>query len=402
MKFLLSVIVLSALSFVTWILIEMRPQPESKKIVRKIPIVEVITAEREPIRSSVSAYGTIRPRTLTTLIAEVPGIIEEVAPFDDKLLNKTNFRAGGFFKKGDLLLKIEDIDLQTLKADANANLRRAELQLLQEKELAKQAKIEWGNRDWSLASDLVKRIPQIKKAEAEANAAQARLLQASQDLNRSQVRAPFEGRILKTMADVGQQVGAGSSAALAQVYALDSAEIDFALSRSEMKFLGFSDGFLSEKNIQVEAHVLNSEGQIIHKGWLDRSEGIVDPRTRLTNLVVRVDKCVANPFSANKIIAPLAVGQFVNLQMLGLEVEVFLIPESAFRTHDTLLIVDENNQLISRKVSVIHRSGQKVWVESGLEIGEQVCTTPIEIISEGMEVRLINETMKADSNATKP
>lgn len=402
MKFLLSVIVLSALSFVTWILIEMRPQPESKKIVRKIPIVEVITAEREPIRSSVSAYGTIRPRTLTTLIAEVPGIIEEVAPFDDKLLNKTNFRAGGFFKKGDLLLKIEDIDLQTLKADANANLRRAELQLLQEKELAKQAKIEWGNRDWSLASDLVKRIPQIKKAEAEANAAQARLLQASQDLNRSQVRAPFEGRILKTMADVGQQVGAGSSAALAQVYALDSAEIDFALSRSEMKFLGFSDGFLSEKNIQVEAHVLNSEGQVIHKGWLDRSEGIVDPRTRLTNLVVRVDKCFANPFSANKIIAPLAVGQFVNLQMLGLEVEVFLIPESAFRTHDTLLIVDENNQLISRKVSVIHRSGQKVWVESGLEIGDQVCTTPIEIISEGMEVRLINETMKADSNATKP
>ena len=402
MKFLLSVIVLSALSFVTWILIEMRPQPESKKIVRKIPIVEVVTAEREPIRSSVSAYGTIRPRTLTTLIAEVPGIIEEVAPFDDKLLNKTNFRAGGFFKKGDLLLKIEDIDLQTLKADANANLRRAELQLLQEKELAKQAKIEWGNRDWSLASDLVKRIPQIKKAEAEANAAQARLLQASQDLNRSQVRAPFEGRILKTMADVGQQVGAGSSAALAQVYALDSAEIDFALSRSEMKFLGFSDGFLSEKNIQVEAHVLNSEGQVIHKGWLDRSEGIVDPGTRLTNLVVRVDKCFANPFSANKIIAPLAVGQFVNLQMLGLEVEVFLIPESAFRTHDTLLIVDENNQLISRKVSVIHRSGQKVWVESGLEIGDQVCTTPIEIISEGMEVRIIKETMKVDSNATKP
>ena len=115
-----------------------------------------------------------------------------------------------------------------------------------------------------------------------------------------------------------------------------------------------------------------------------------------------MDKCFANPFSADKIISPLAVGQFVNLQMLGLEVEVFLIPESAFRTHDTLLIVDENNQLISRKVSVIHRSDQKVWVESGLEIGEQVCTTPIEIISEGMEVRLIKETMKADSNATKP
>ena len=68
----------------------------------------------------------------------------------------------------------------------------------------------------SLASDLVKRIPQIEKAEAESRAAEARLTQSTRDLNRSWVRAPFEGRILKTMADVGQQVGAGASAALAK------------------------------------------------------------------------------------------------------------------------------------------------------------------------------------------
>ena len=159
----------------------------------------------------------------------MPGIIEEVAPFENEGPTTTDFRPGGFFQKGDLLLKIEDVDLVTMEAEARANLRRVELQLIQERELAKQAKIEWGDRDWSLASDLVKRIPQIEKAEAETRAAEARLTQATRDLNRSQVRAPFEGRILKTMADVGQQVGSGASAALAEIYALDSAEINLWL-----------------------------------------------------------------------------------------------------------------------------------------------------------------------------
>ena len=401
-KFIFPLIVLGALYAVTVFLIKMRPEPEARKVVRKIPFVEVVVAEKAPIRSTIREYGTIRPRTLTTLIAEVPGIIEEVAPFKSEVKSKTNFRTGGFFQKGDLLLTIEDTDLQTVKADAWANLRRAELQLLQERELAKQAKIEWGDRDWNLASDLVKRIPQIEKAEAETQAAKARLVQAVQDLNRSRVRAPFEGRILKTMADIGQQVGAGASAALAEVYSLDSAEIDLALSRSEMEFLGFTDGFNEGGKIKVVTNVLNIEGQVIHSGWLDRSEGVVDARTRLTNLVARLDNCFANPFSPNPVVSPLAVGQFVNLQLLGAEVEVFLIPESAFRTQNTVLIVDNDNQLRTREVTVIYRAKKEVWVNDGLKDGDQVGITPIEIISEGMEVRVVKDEGYIDSNFTNP
>ena len=295
----------------------MRPDPQAREVKRKIPFVEVINAEKKPLRSSISAYGTIQPRTQTTLIAEVPGIIEEVAPFEKEGSQNTNFRPGGFFQKGDLLLKIEDVDLVTMEAEARANLRRVELQLIQERELAKQAKLEWGDRDWSLASDLVKRIPQIEKAEAETRAAEARLTQATRDLNRSQVKAPFTGRILKTMADVGQQVGSGASAALAEIYALDSAEINLALSRSEMNFLGFADGFKPSDELNVQTQVLDASGEVIHQGVLDRSEGVVDPRTRLTNLVARVDDCFANPYSKKPVKNPLAVGQFVNLRLIG-------------------------------------------------------------------------------------
>ena len=104
-------------------------------------------------------------------------------------------------------------------AETVANLSRTNLQLIQERELAKQARIEWGGRDWAKAPELVRRVPQIQKAEAEADAAEAKLAQARHNLDRAQVRAPFEGRILKTMADVGQRVGGGTSSSLARIYA---------------------------------------------------------------------------------------------------------------------------------------------------------------------------------------
>jgi RND family efflux transporter MFP subunit len=399
MKFILPIVALLCFAIFAWDLILMRPSPKAIDVKRKIPSVEVVYAHQKSIRSSIEAFGTVSPHTLTTLIAEVPGIIEQKAPFPNYEKKLTSFRSGGFFQKNDLLLKIEDTDLIAIEAEAKANLRRKELQLIQELELAKQAKVEWGNRDWKIASNLVKRIPQIEKANAEKLAAEARLTQATRDLNCSLVRAPFEGRILRTMVDIGQQVGSGSPSALAEIYALNSAEVSIALSRSEMNFLGFSDGFKAKEKFKIQADILNGDGVVIHSGYIDRSEGMVDPRTMLTNLIAKVDNCFANPYAKDPIINPLEVGQFVNLRLSGVNVSIFLIPESAFRTHNTVLIIDENNRLVPRKVSVIHRTNDEVWVNSGLNDGERICVTPIEIISEGMQVMILNPNQ--DSKITK-
>ena len=396
-KLLFPIIALILFITVYWELTKAGKKPEAKEIERKIPSVEIFRAKKVSIPSTIFGFGTVSPSTFTTLIAEVPGIVEDVAPFSHLSDDITSFRSGGFFKKDDLLLKIEDTKLITIEAEARANLRRNELLLMQEHELAKQAKIEWGERDWNLASKLVKRIPQIQKAEAETNAAIARLDQATRDLNRSLVCAPFEGRILKTMVDIGQQVGSGAPTALAEIYALDSAEIDISLSQSEMKFLGFLDGFKASKSVAVE--IMNSFGDVIHVGKLDRSEGIVDPRTRLTKLVAKIDKCFANPFSKEPIKSPLAIGQFVKLKLTGIKTDVFIIPESAFRTNDTLLVIENKNKLVTRKVNVINRAEKKAWVSSGIKSGDQICVTPIEIISEGMTVNIVNQ--KIDSNQSQ-
>ena len=398
LQIILPLLLLGCMIGFAWYLVYLRAKPEAKNITRKAPFVEIITVQAEVLRSTVSTSGTVRPRTQTDLLAEVPGIIEAVAPFPQEQNSSASFRAGGFFRANDLLLRIEDVDLQTAVAESVANLSRTNLQLIQERELAKQARIEWGGRDWAKAPELVRRIPQIQKAEAEAKAAEAKLAQARHNLDRAQVRAPFEGRILKTMAGVGQRVGGGTSSSLARIYALDSAEVDLSLSRFEMRFLGFSEQLGIPGQEQIKTEVLNANGKVVYKGILDRSEGIVDARTRLNRLVARFDDCFSNPFQKKQEnrAEPLQIGQFVKLRLWGEKVRVFVVPDSAFRTQDTLLVVNSDNELRIRQVKTVCRQGKEVWVSEGLQSGERVCVTPIEVISEGMKVRI------ADRNETKP
>ena len=388
-KYILPPLALGGLLWVAWHLIQLRPEPQPKEFKKEYPYVEVVVAQEKSLPAIIHSHGVVRPHTQTTLIAEVPGIVEGVAPFAAGQTNPS-FRAGGFFRKGDLLVKIEELDLLTAVAEAKANLSRAQFQLVQEREFAKQAKSEWGDRNWANAPELVKRLPQIRKAEAESQAAQAFLDQAKKNLSRARVVAPFDGRIIKTMVDRGQRVGAGTSSALAEIYSLDTAEIDLSLSQKEISFLGFMDGFTKDQKIQVET--LSDGGKATHLGFLDRSQGIVDPKTRLTNFVARIDNCFANPFSQTPPDTPLSLGQFVNLKLIGKNVSAFVLPDSAFRDLTTLLVVDQNNRLHPRKVEVLHRTTRKVWVREGLKEGDRVCITPIEIISEGMRVRVVGDT----------
>ena len=403
-KYILPPLVLGVSGIGAWVLIAMKPEPKRSTPPPNEPVVEFIIAERKTQRVFVDAFGTVRPRTSTTLLAESPGLIEAVAPFAESNRSgpQASFRAGGFFEKGDLLVSIEDIDHRAVKADAEAYLQTTQLQLAQERALSEQAKAEWElDRDWTDAPELVKRLPQIRKAEADAKAAEARLAQASRNLQRASVRAPFRGRVLETMADVGQRVGGGTSAALAKVYALDMAEIDLSLSRSELDLLNFGEG-ANGFGEQPEVQLLNKDQNFTHRGILDRSEGTVDPRTRLTNVVAGIKGAFADPYSTKKPNSPppLSLGEFVEARLFGPNIEVFEIPRSAFREKNTLLIIDDENRIETRNVLTLKQTRDFVWVTEGLQNNERVCLTPLDIVSKGMKVRLASD--QEENNSTRP
>ena len=77
----LSGIIIGTAIFIGKILVDSKPEPKPKEIVASLPFVNIIEAKLIAQSSNIEAFGTVQARTLTNLIAEVPGLIEEVAPF---------------------------------------------------------------------------------------------------------------------------------------------------------------------------------------------------------------------------------------------------------------------------------------------------------------------------------
>jgi hypothetical protein len=66
---------------------------------------------------------------------------------------------------------------------------------------------------------------------------------------------------------------------------------------------------------------------------------------------------------------------------------------------DTILILDQDNRLKLRKVKSIKKNGVDAWIKTGVKDGEKICITPLDIIAEGMKVRISKPVI--DSNSSK-
>ena len=117
-----------------------------------------------------------------------------------------------------------------------------------------------------------------------------------------------------------------------------------------------------------------------------RTEGEIDPRSRMLHLVARVEKPYAPSVDGRP---PLAVGLFVEAVIHGRRVEdVMRVPRSAMRTRSELLVIDDEDRLRFRTVEVLRREDDSVLLAGGLEEGERVCASALDAVVDGMRVRL--------------
>jgi len=357
-----------------------KADPETREADALVPVVEVVSVVRRSLPLSVFTQGTVMPRTETTVIAEVAGKIESVAPV---------FEVGGVFQKGEVLVRIDRSDYETALSAARADVARARLRLAEEEALAEQAMRDWNKLGAGEASDLVLRQPQLAEVRAAAEAAKAALALARKNLERTEVRAPYDGIVKEKFVDVGQFVTGLSGNALAVIYAIDFAEIRLPINDHELAFLNVT-GFNGEKPSEENrpAVVLKAEFGGKAQQWegvVDRTEGLIDARSRLVYIVAQVE----DPYRMKTpgVGSPLPMGLFVEAEIEGKVIhDIFLLPRSALIDGDRMLVVDPENRLYSRPVSVVKRDTRNVVVDDGLESGEQVCVSPVEFVVEGMAV----------------
>ena len=168
-------------------------------------------------------------------------------------------------------------------------------------------------------------------AQASLREARARLMRAERDLQRTRVIAPYDGRVRNEKVDIGQFVNRG--APIANLYATDLAEVRLPLHDEELAYLDLPLAGTPFNNREPTV-VLRAQfaGQHTWDGRVVRTEGELDPRTRMINVIAQVEA----PMSKQKIVLLLAVGLFVEAEIIGhLVNNIFVLPRSAPATKRT-------------------------------------------------------------------
>jgi RND family efflux transporter MFP subunit len=355
-----------------------KPQLKRTKPPVPVPMVRVSKVQTGPKAITIRGEGTVRPLREIELVPQVGGEIVSVSPI---------MVDGGEFKKGDTLLRIDPLDYELAVTLAQAQVKDAESRLKVAEEEAASALEEWqllyqNNREVEKEpSALVAKEPQLAAAKARLAADRANLQKARLNLKRTELKAPFDGRVSDESVDIGQYVSAGKP--LANLFSTRAAEIVVPFDDESLYWFdvpGFTPGNGAGSSVRVTARIagrdLNWSGKIM------RAEGKLDERTRMINVVVRVEK----PYATKP---PLVAGLFATVEIKGHTLEnAALIPRSALRENNIVWLVDDHGQLIFRKVEVARLEINQAVLRSGLEDGDMVVTSGLKAVTDGMQVRI--------------
>ena len=383
-KIIIPIVIILITYFISQIIIN--NPPESNRG-RGAPAAQInvntlaLQLQRYPI--VINSYGKVTPRTSSVLIAQVSGEINEISQ---------QFRSGGFFEKGDVLIQLDDRDHRAEVKINQSNLLSAKQVLLEEEARAKQALIDWkrlGNG--SEPSALVLREPQLAAAQAQVLSAQANLEKAELILERTKIIAPYAGRILNKHVDIGRVVV--SNTQLADIYAVDYVEIRLPINNKDLNFITLPEEYrTSEKNIQGPSVNITSDliGQQHWQGQIVRTEGAIDENSQQLCIVAQID----DPYDVNNKsnVAPIKIGQYVNAEIVGKTIEqALVIPNSAIYQGSYVYIAENINDktvLQRKEITILWQNDEDAIIESGLSEGDALVLTPLGQVSSGTPVEI--------------
>lgn len=363
----------------------LKPEPEKKAEELKPAPVLVSSPRREKVNLYVQTQGEVRPRTEIDIVPQISGKILRVSP---------SFIEGGFFKKGDVLIRIEPDDYELSVIQAEAQVAQAKQRLVREEAEADIAVQDWEELGEGQASQLTLRVPQMAEARANLDAANASLADAKLQLSRTIIRAPFSGRVRSKGADIGQYVTPG--ARLGRVFSTHLVEVPLPLTDNELSLLNLPLAFTENSKqlgplVDISAVVA---GQMRHwQGRITRTDSAIDPRTRVLLAFVEVE----DPYGAGSDNGmPLAVGLFVNAHVEGREIDnAFVVPRTALRGENTVYVATKEGTLSMRSVTVASSDKQSAILTAGVSVDDKVITSPVRAAAEGMKIETIERTAAA-------
>lgn len=365
---------------------EEAPEVEAPK--RPLPRVFAVTVVAEDLEIERSFSARTEGSMVAEVTARAGGQIES-----------REFKEGQLVPAGTVMFRLEKAPYEVTLQQAKADLSQAE------------AEYSTARRDWNRvinlyddgaisARDHDKAKSTLETAEAGLESAQARLDDASLRYNYTDVKAPITGIASRERVSVGNVVGEGDS--LAVVTALDPLYVRFAVPEN-----GVAARYLLENSslttagdkpteevaeagevIETETHEHNvrlsfADGrEHSSRGYIDYVSRVVDRNTG--NMEARA--VIPNP---NMDLLP---GQFVRVELPKIIVaEAIAVPQRAVvqsGRRSVVYIVDGEDRVRVREVTLGVRVDNEQLIESGLETGDRVIVEGLSMLQPGARVRV--------------
>lgn len=345
-------------------------------------IVETQTIERHPYTVMLESYGIVQPRTKTMLIAQVGGQIVAVNP---------NVRDGGFFEQGDVLGNIDPRDYEADVQIASASLMDARQTLVEAKARTEQAREDWARLGNSgEPGELVLRLPQLEAAKARVISTESSLQKRRLDLERTNIVAPYAGRVLRKLVDVGQVVSTNTQ--LAEIYATDHVEIRLPIRNRDLAFIDLPEAYrYTEASDGSGAYVeIISQlgGDAVWGAELVRTEGAIDEMARQLHVIAMIEDPFGQAVDGR---VPLKIGQYVTARLTGKTLtDALVIPNNTIY-QGTYVYVAEEGILQRRNIEIAWQNDDDAVVTAGLESGDALVTTPLGQVTSGIRVSVVGE-----------
>ncbi len=357
------------------VLISSKEAPEQKAEVAQVPVIDVITVQQQTVSLNLPSYGIVNPKYKTQLVTEVQGRLLTISP---------KFVAGGVVKKGDELAVIEPSDYEADLMQAQASLAQAKAALEEEEARGAVAKNDWKGYNSGTPPALGLRVPQLKKEQANVKYYEASLARAQRNLERTVIRAPFDGIIKIRNVDLGQYVSLGTN--LGELYDTRVAEIRLPLANNDLAYLESVD----HPDTEVTLGASLAGKTVTWKGNIIRSEGVIDQENRMVYLVAEIKDPYLRENRADGQL-PLKYGSFVTAVIKGRTVDGIVKLPSYIVRNGSVAVVSPDNTLEIRDVNVVRTDLENVFIKDSLVDGERISLTNLNHMTNGQLVKVLGE-----------
>ena len=378
LKVLAPLLVLVIGASVSFVIINSKEQPASQEVEAKPRSIKAVIAKGCEIELKIFTQGSVKAKQVIDIVPQVRGQITFVSP---------KFVAGGNFASGEVILRIDPRDYEVAVISAESMVAESIQRLVEEEAEAALALSEWKQLGQGEASDLTLRKPQLARAEAQLKASEANLLTAKLNLERSVITAPFNGLLSTKNADLGQYLSPGVN--IGEFHSTDIREVRLPLSPIDRTKIDL--GALKGGNGEIDVKFTVTVGEVTNSwiGQVVRTEGMIVNNTDVLWLVAELQGAQLNSVENGEVIE---IGQFVDAEINGRKLNnIIILPRAALNQGNNVMIVDDQNALRTRKISLMDTNREYIVVTDGINIGD---TVNISQLGSGIDGMLVSTTLE--------